>query len=202
VALSDFEIGKIAEIVAGKVGASLDARTLRRVVDQVVDSIKQQQGNPSIPGVTCDAPRQPRMAPPTPGAPPMPRTYTSPSRGSIPVGASGSVPPDDVMLANRGGLYERIERTEGTRVIIAAFGKNRPGVVAAITKELAELNCNIEDISQTIMQDFFSMIMVVDISACGLEFASLSDKIKSTEAQLGMKVYVMHEDIFRYMHRI
>ena len=105
-------------------------------------------------------------------------------------------------MNNKGGLYEEIEKTVATRIIIAAFGKNRPGVVAAITAVLAENNCSIQDISQTIMQEFFSMIMVVDISGCSLDFSALRDLIQATESQLGMKVYVMHEDIFRYMHRI
>ncbi|MDZ4723924.1 MAG: ACT domain-containing protein [candidate division Zixibacteria bacterium] len=95
-----------------------------------------------------------------------------------------------------------MEKTDRTRIIIAVFGKNRPGIVSSITAVLAENGCSIEDISQTIMQEFFSMIMVVDISGCKLDFAGLRDKIQSTETQLGMKVYVMHEDIFRYMHRI
>ncbi|MEA3297304.1 MAG: ACT domain-containing protein [candidate division Zixibacteria bacterium] len=95
-----------------------------------------------------------------------------------------------------------MEKTDKTRVIIAAFGKDRPGIVAALTNVLAEHNCSIEDISQTLMQDFFSMIMIVNIVDCSVDFSALRDKLQATEAQLGMKVYVMHEDIFRYMHRI
>lgn len=182
--LSDFEIRKLTELVAGQVGARLDAKTLRQVVDSVMDNLKQNQGNPEIKGVTCDVSR------PQPTAP----------RSTA--GTVNPLPPEEAMLTNRGGLYEQIENTKATRVIIAAFGKNRPGVVAAITKELAELNCSIEDISQTIMQEFFSMIMIVDIAACSLEFSGLRDRIKATETKLGMQVFVMHEDIFRYMHRI
>ncbi len=99
-------------------------------------------------------------------------------------------------------MYREIEKSDASRIIVAAFGKNRPGVVAAITKILADLNCSIEDISQTIMQDFFSMIMVVNMKDCTMDFAALREKIQATESTLGMKVYVMHEDIFKYMHRI
>lgn len=178
---TEFEIGKIAEIVAGKVGANLDAKSLRRVIDQVVDNLKKTQGNPEIESVTCDVSR------------PTPTARTS---------SGQPLPPDQELASDRGGLYEQIDRTDTSRIIIAAFGKNRPGVVAAITKILADLNCSIEDISQTIMQEFFSMIMIVNISECSLEFTPLRDQIQATETQLGMKVYVMHEDIFRYMHRI
>jgi len=185
---TEFEIGKIAEIVAGKVGANLDAKSLRRVIDQVVDNLKKTQGNVGIESVTCDTSARP--APPAGESP----TYTP--------GGQQPLPPQQEMVPERGGLYEQIERTDASRIIVAAFGKNRPGIVAAITKILADLNCSIEDISQTIMQEFFSMIMIVDISGCSLEFAAVRDQIQATEAQLGMKVYVMHEDIFRYMHRI
>ncbi len=191
--LSDFEIGKITEIVAGRMGANLDAKTLRHIVDQVVDSMLGQNANPEIEGVTCEVPRQkPQERAPYPASPLPPRPQAS----------YQPKPPDQAMTENRGGLYEQIEKTDATRVIIAAFGKNRPGVVASITKILAELNCSIEDISQTLMQDFFSMIMIVDISGCSMDFQSMRDRIKETEASLGMQVYVMHEDIFRYMHRI
>jgi ACT domain-containing protein len=99
-------------------------------------------------------------------------------------------------------LYQQIEAADSQRIIVAAFGKNRPGVVAAITAELAQLSCSIEDMSQTLMQDFFSLIMIVDTRQCAMDFSALRDRIQSTETQLGMKVYVMREDIFRYMHRI
>jgi len=193
--LSEFEIGKITEIVAGRMGANLDAKTLRRIVDQVVDSMQGQNANPEIEGVTCEVSRpksepQERQQYPSSQLPPRPQASIQPK------------PPDEAMTENRGGLYEQIDKTVATRVIIAAFGKNRPGVVSSITQILAELNCSIEDISQTLMQDFFSMIMIVDISGCSMDFQSLRDRIKSTEATLGMQVYVMHEDIFRYMHRI
>lgn len=176
--LSDFEIGKIAEIVAGKVGQNLDAKALRQIIDRVVDSLREQQRNPEIKGATCEV------------------------SASATKNESSSLPPDEAMINNKGGLYEQIEKTDKTRVIIAAFGKDRPGIVAALTNVLAEHNCSIEDISQTLMQDFFSMIMIVNIVDCSVDFSTLNDRLQATEAQLGMKVYVMHEDIFRYMHRI
>lgn len=185
-ALSEFEITKLTELVAGRLGQQIDPKTLRQVVDRVVDSLQQQRGNPSIEGATCEVP-----VARTPSA-----SVTQQYRSRTPR------PPDQELLSDRGGLYEQIERTDRTRIIVAAFGKNRPGIVAAITNVLADLACSIEDISQTILQDFFSMIMVVDIAGSKADVTSLRDRLQSTESQFGMKVFVMHEDIFRYMHRI
>ena len=74
--------------------------------------------------------------------------------------------------------------------------------MAALTAILADNNCSIEDISQTLMQEFFSMIMVVNTAGSSVDMTALRDKMQATESQLGMKVYMMHEDIFQYMHRI
>ncbi len=211
--LSDFEIGKIAEIVAGKSGAKLDAKALRQVIDRVVDALKEKQANPEIEGATCETGKpvsspsgvdvareamlsKPPTLPAKPGGPQLAvGSEHKPSASQLP-------PPDEAMITAEGGLYEQIEKTDKTRVIIAAFGKDRPGVGAALTGVLAEHNCSIEDISQTLLQDFFSMIMIVNIEGSTVDFGTLCDRIKATESQLGMKVYVMHEDIFRYMHRI
>jgi ACT domain-containing protein len=175
--LSDYEIRRITQIVAGQVGDNLDAKEIRKVIDSVMDNLNN--ANPDIKGVTCDVPSDNKI-------------------DKVQTGRSVAQEP----VTEAAGLYQQIEQTDKSRVIIAAFGKNRPGVVASITNILAELNCSIEDISQTLMQEFFSMIMIVDMKDSSIDFASLKDKIQSTEAVLGMKVYIMHEDIFRYMHRI
>ncbi len=203
-ALSDFEIGKIAEIVAGKVGAELDAKTLRQVIDRVVDSMQQNQGNPDIEGATCEATSSPlHVQPQGPASPIASRSGSERSeKPDTALRGTQPLPPDEEMISAKGGLYEQIEKTDGKRVIIAAFGKDRPGVAAALTAVLAEDNCSIEDISQTVMQEYFSMIMIVNIANSSLDFSALRDQIQATETQLGMKVYIMHEDIFRYMHRI
>ena len=175
--LSEFEIGKIAEIVAGKVGTSMDAKELRRVIDQVVDKMTtaDQQNPDRVAGATCEVPRT---------KPPVTSVTTEP------------------VAKTEGGLYERLDKTDGTRVILAAFGHNRPGVVSSLTEVLAENKCNLEDISQKIMQEFFTLIMIVDITDSQVEFCELVEKVKATESRLGMKVYMMHEDTFQYMHRI
>lgn len=89
-----------------------------------------------------------------------------------------------------------------TRVIVASFGKNRPGIVAAISSVLAENLCSIEDMSQRIMQEFYTLIMIVDISGSKTDFAGLSEKLKAVEDRLGVTILAQHEDVFRYMHRV
>jgi len=88
------------------------------------------------------------------------------------------------------------------RVIVASFGKNRPGIVAAISNVLAENLCSIEDMSQRIMQEFYTLIMIVDITESKADFAALSEKLKAVEDRLGVTILAQHEDVFRYMHRV
>lgn len=88
------------------------------------------------------------------------------------------------------------------RIIVASFGLNRPGIVAAISAVLAENSCSIEDMSQRIMQEFYTLIMIVDISGCSTDFAALNERLKAVEEKLGVTIFVQHEDVFRYMHRV
>ena len=89
-----------------------------------------------------------------------------------------------------------------SRVVVSVIGQDRTGIVAGISKVLAENNANILDISQTIMDNLFAMIMLVDISNAKVDFATLKKELEKTGDELGVKVIVQHEDIFKYMHRI
>jgi len=119
---------------------------------------------------------------------------------ATPQGPSSTVIPTDNFKTP--GLYDRIEKTDSNRVIISAFGKDRPGVVAAISKVLADSNVTIQDIQQNIMQEFFGMIMIVDISQASRSLDDLKTDFEKIEQSLGCKILSQHEDIFRYMHRI
>lgn len=88
------------------------------------------------------------------------------------------------------------------RAVITVIGKDRIGIIAAISGILAESGVNILDISQTIMQEMFTMIMLVDISKACVGFAELSDKLDKKGQELGLSVRIQHEDIFNSMHRI
>ncbi|ADG13698.1 ACT domain-containing protein [Methanocaldococcus infernus] len=88
------------------------------------------------------------------------------------------------------------------KVVVSVIGKDKPGIVAGISSVLAENNANILDISQTIMEGLFAMIMIVDISNIKGDFSSLKKKLVEKGKELGVEVIVQHEDIFKYMHRI
>lgn len=88
------------------------------------------------------------------------------------------------------------------KVILTSFGLNKPGIVAAVTKALGESNCDIQDLSQKIMGDFFTMIMIIDISTSPKDLKEIQHEMARVAEELKIKIYLQHEDVFRYMHRI
>ncbi len=88
------------------------------------------------------------------------------------------------------------------RAVLTVIGKDRIGIIAAISSILAESNVNILDINQTIMQDIFTMVMLTDISKNKESFEVLSKKLEKKGEEIAMKVTLQHEDIFNSMHRI
>jgi ACT domain-containing protein len=88
------------------------------------------------------------------------------------------------------------------KAVLTVIGKDRIGIIAAVSNILAESNINILDISQTIMQGFFTMIMLVDISQMSLSFNEISEKLDRRGQELGLSIRLQHEDIFNAMHRI
>ncbi|MDY4975483.1 MAG: ACT domain-containing protein [Clostridia bacterium] len=88
------------------------------------------------------------------------------------------------------------------RAVITVVGKDKRGIIAKISGLLYETNINILDISQTIMQDMFTMVTLVDISASSISFDQLVDRLNEIGDQVGVKIHVQHEDIFNSMHKI
>ena len=86
--------------------------------------------------------------------------------------------------------------------VISGLGKDRSGIVAAVSVALAECGANIDDISQTILREFFTMTMLVDVSACKLPFTVFSTLLENEGAQRGLSIKVQREDIFDAMHKI
>ena len=86
--------------------------------------------------------------------------------------------------------------------IITVVGKDRVGIICGVTSVLSELNVNILDISQTIMNDIFTMIMSVSLKDMPGSFANLSDRLAKEGEKLGVVINIQHEDIFNSMHRI
>ena len=88
------------------------------------------------------------------------------------------------------------------RAVITVIGKDMVGILARVSSICAEYNVNVVDVTQSILQDLFAMIMMVDISKCSVPFQELSDSLSSIGEEMGMTIHVMHEDIFNSMHRI
>lgn len=91
---------------------------------------------------------------------------------------------------------------ENSRVVVTVVGKDKVGIIARVANVLAEKNANILDISQTIMQDFFTMIMIVDIENCKVDMAGLKETLDAEGEKIGVKISAQREDVFQYMHRI
>ncbi|MCG8500062.1 MAG: ACT domain-containing protein [Firmicutes bacterium] len=88
------------------------------------------------------------------------------------------------------------------RAVITVIGKDKVGIIAGVSAILANCNVNILDISQTTMQDIFTMITLVDISKMSVGFSELSDRLEEKGKELGLEIKAQHEDIFNSMHRI
>jgi ACT domain-containing protein len=91
---------------------------------------------------------------------------------------------------------------EGNRIIITVLGHDRVGIIAMISNILADNAINILDISQTILQGFFTMVMVVDVSRSKIDVKELREILSSKGQEIGLQITVQHEDLFKYMHRI
>ena len=88
------------------------------------------------------------------------------------------------------------------RAVVTVTGKDNKGIIAKISTFLAEKGANIEDISQTILREYFAMVMIVDVSGAKQELATLARECHELGKQIGMAVYMQHEDIFNAMHNV
>ena len=81
-------------------------------------------------------------------------------------------------------------------------GKDKTGIIAKVSAFLAERKANIEDISQTVLGEYFAMIMLVDLSGSKQDLAALAVECAELGKKIGMAVYMQHEDIFNAMHSV
>ena len=88
------------------------------------------------------------------------------------------------------------------RAVITVVGKDMIGIIAKVSTLLADQQVNILDINQTTMQDIFTMMMLVDISASEVPFSKLSDLLEEKGKEIGLSIRIQHEEIFNSMHRI
>ena len=88
------------------------------------------------------------------------------------------------------------------RSIITVVGKDTVGIIAKVCTYLADNQINILDISQTIVQGYFNMMMIVDVGAMTKSFGLVSEELERAGEEIGVKVKIQREDIFTKMHRI
>lgn len=88
------------------------------------------------------------------------------------------------------------------RAVITVLGKDNVGILAKVSSECAGVGANIIEVTQSILQEMFAMIMFVDITKLSIPYAELADKLISMGDDMGLKIHVMHEEIFNTMHHI
>ena len=88
------------------------------------------------------------------------------------------------------------------KAIVTVVGKDRVGIIAGVCCALAEYNVNVLDISQTVMQGYFTMMMATDVSASSIPMAQLAAELENIGKDMGLSIRIQREDIFEAMHRI
>ncbi len=115
-------------------------------------------------------------------------------------------------ITNNGSSYSAASYSSGSssptsegssdRMIISVFGVDHPGIVAAVAQILAEANCSIVDINQTVVQSKFAMIIIANIARAKESAADLKERLRSEGEKIGVRIYAQREDLFNAMHRI
>jgi ACT domain-containing protein len=88
------------------------------------------------------------------------------------------------------------------KAIVTVIGKDRVGIIADVCATLASCEINVLDISQTVLQDYFTMIMLVDTSASTITFTELAQELRRKGEETALEIHIQREDIFNAMHRI
>ena len=89
-----------------------------------------------------------------------------------------------------------------TTVIVTALGPDKHGLLAQVATAVAEQNANIDDVSQTVANGMFTMIMFVSFDQTETTMAELKSALESTGERIGLQIHVQHENIFKFMHRV
>ena len=94
------------------------------------------------------------------------------------------------------------KKTTGSRAVVTVIGEDKVGIIAAVAVILAEANANILDITQSIMQEFFVMIMMTDLAKMTLPFDELKARLNKKGEEMNLKIDIQREDVFKLMHRV
>ena len=88
------------------------------------------------------------------------------------------------------------------KAIVTVIGKDRVGIIADVSRILAERGVNVLDISQTVLQEYFTMVMLVDTAACTASIGEMADILEQAGREQNLSIRIQREDIFNAMHRI
>ena len=88
------------------------------------------------------------------------------------------------------------------RAVITVIGKDMVGILARVSTQCSEHHINVLEVTQSILQDMFAMIMMVDISKSDIPFTTFSDELTAIGTEMGLTIHAMHEDIFNTMHHV
>ncbi len=88
------------------------------------------------------------------------------------------------------------------KAVVTVVGKDQVGIIAGVCMHLASFNVNVLDISQTVMQGYFTMMMVVDVSASNVPLADLVEQMEQKGKEMNLSIRLQREDIFEAMHRV
>ncbi len=119
-------------------------------------------------------------------------------------GSAGARGAEKKSASTASNAREREARAAGSaeRMVISVFGIDHPGIVAAVSQVLAEAECSIIDINQTVVQGKFAMVIIADTSRARLSATELKERFRNEGGRLGVRIYAQREDLFNAMHRI
>ncbi|MEG1778983.1 MAG: ACT domain-containing protein [Oscillospiraceae bacterium] len=88
------------------------------------------------------------------------------------------------------------------RAVVTVIGKDKVGILSKVSAECAKCNANVVEVTQSVLQEMFAMVMMVDLTQLNCDFAQLKQSLGNMGDDMGLSIHVMHEDIFNSMHRI
>jgi ACT domain-containing protein len=116
--------------------------------------------------------------------------------------ANGTSYPSLQSFSPSRGLAPQSQEGSSDRMIISVFGVDHPGIVAGVAQILAEADCSIVDINQTVVQGKFAMVIIANTSRARETAAELKERLRRAGEELGVRIYAQREDLFNAMHRI
>ena len=105
-------------------------------------------------------------------------------------------------MPTSGSVSSQSREGSSDRLIISVFGVDHPGIVAGVAQILAEADCSIADINQTVVQGKFAMVIIADASRARESTNELKERLRNEGEQLGVRIYAQREDLFNAMHRV